>query len=165
MWTGYTTSSYFTVVDSITIPTYAIPNVLTGMRVILNNDTGPNPQSDSACGEYTSGETEDFVIVFRTPTSTPVWLNVNPLDNITNMMVYPNPTSGKFSVKIEAQRAIQEATLTVTNVTGQQLLQKRYAKPGRKLLEEMDLSNLARGVYFVELKADNEKHIKKLIVK
>src|SRR5690606_25898083 len=92
LWTGFTTSTYFTVVDSITIPTYAIPGVLTGMRVILNNNTAPNVPSDSACGPYTSGETEDFVVMFHNP-SNPYWpTSVNNVSNISSFYVYPNPT-------------------------------------------------------------------------
>jgi len=165
LWTGFTTSTYFTVVDSITIPTYGIPGIPTGMRLILNNNTGPNKQSDSACGPYTSGETEDYVVVLHNPAN-PWWpLTVNDVSNITNLYVYPNPTTGKFWVKFDATKHVDEATIVVTNVTGQQMIRKYFANPGKKLMEEIDLSNLARGVYMVEVKADSERLVRKLIVR
>ncbi|HRO41951.1 MAG TPA: GEVED domain-containing protein [Flavipsychrobacter sp.] len=165
IWTGFTTSTYFTVVDSIVIPTYGIPGIPTGMRLILNNNTAPNKPSDSACGPYTSGETEDYVIMLHNPAN-PWWpTTVNNVSNITNLYIYPNPTNGKFYVKFDATKHVDEATIIVTNVTGQQMVRKYFANPGKKLMEEIDLSNLARGVYMVEVKADSEKMVRKLIVR
>lgn len=165
MWTGFTTSNYFTLVDSITIPGYGIPGVPTGMRLILNNDTGPNAPSDSACGPYFSGETEDFVVMLHNAASPWPSLGVNPVSNINNFYVYPNPTNGKFYVKFDAVKPVDEATITVTNVTGQQVVGRHISNPGKALMEEIDITNLARGVYVVELRADNERFLRKLVVK
>lgn len=159
--TAYTSASNFMLVDSITIPHYAIPNTLTGMRLIINNDVGPNKQSDSACGPYTSGETEDYVVRLHVPFP----MGVSPLDNISRMVVYPNPTEGLFTVSFEAKKAVDVATITVTNITGQVITQKVISKPGKKMSEEIDLTKMARGVYMVELLADNERQVRKLIVK
>ncbi|HTM65123.1 MAG TPA: GEVED domain-containing protein [Flavipsychrobacter sp.] len=161
IWTGYSSANNFVVTDSIRIPSYAMPNVLTGMRLILNNDIGPNTPSDSACGVYTSGETEDYVVRFHVPFS----VGVHPLDNVTRLSIYPNPTDGKFNVWFEAKKAVEHATITVTNLTGQKILEREFNKPGRQFLKEIDLNGVARGVYLVELRADNEKQMQKLIVK
>jgi hypothetical protein len=161
IWTGYSSANNFVVTDSIRIPSYAMPNVLTGMRLILNNDIGPNTPSDSACGVYTSGETEDYIVRFHVPVS----VGVHPLDNVTRLSIYPNPTDGKFTVWFEAKKAVEHATITVTNLTGQKILEREFNKPGKQFLKEIDLNGVARGVYLVELRADNEKQMQKLIVK
>lgn len=165
LWTGFTTSSFFTLVDSLTIPTYGIPGVLTGMRIILNNNTGPNPQSDSACGPYTSGETEDFVVMLHNPANPWPLTGVKPVSNINNFYVYPNPSNGKFFVRFDASKPVEEASIVVTSVTGQQVIGKRIINPGNRMLEEINISGLAQGVYLVELTADHEKFVRKLIVK
>lgn len=161
IWTGYSSATNFTIIDSITIPAYAIPNTLTGMRLILNNDTGPNAPSDSACGTYTSGETEDFVVMFHVPWS----VNVSDPANISQLHVYPNPTEGLFNVRYQAQKPVEDLTITVTSLTGQKMVQHHYKKPGREFARDLDISGVAKGVYLVEIKADNERQIRKLIVK
>lgn len=166
LWTGYTTSTYFTVIDSITIPHYAFPGVLTGMRIILNNDTGPNVPSDSACGPYVSGETEDYVVMFHDPLHPwPINVGVQDPSKVSIFRVYPNPTTGTVNVNFEATRDVEEATITVTNVTGQVVLRKAFAHPGKSLNESLDLTHVAAGVYIVELKADDERKMNKLIVR
>ncbi|MBS1589294.1 MAG: T9SS type A sorting domain-containing protein [Bacteroidetes bacterium] len=165
IWTGFTTATYFTIIDSITIPHYAIPGVLTGMRLILNNNTGPNAPSDSACGPYTSGETEDYIVMFHDK-SNPYWpTGVKNIGNIADLYVYPNPTEGNFTVSFETKKAVEKATITVTNITGQQLMKRNISKPGTKFSENFNITHLAQGVYIVELNADNERQIRKLVVK
>lgn len=161
IWTGFSTASTFIVVDSIRIPSTAIPNVLTGMRLILNNDTGPNAPSDSACGPYTSGETHDYIVRFRKHPS----LDVETPSNISYLSIFPNPSDGRFNLTFMAKKPVEEATITVTNVTGQIMIQKNFRNPGTQLTSELNLSGLAQGVYIVELKADEEREVRRLILK
>ena len=161
MWSGYTTNSTFFITDSVHIPANTIVGVKTGMRLILNNNISPNIPSDSACGTYTSGETEDYLVMFHDWNET----SVASMDNITQMLLYPNPTEGRFGIHFMAKQPVENATITVTNVTGQKILEQHYSNPGKQMDEEFDLSGAARGVYFVELRADNEKIVRKVIVK
>ena len=160
MWSGYTTNSTFFITDSVYIPSNTIIGVKTGMRLILNNNISPNVPSDSACGTYTSGETEDYLVIFHDSATV-----VTSLDNISQMLLYPNPTEGRFGIHFTAKQPVENATITVTNVTGQKILEQHYSNPGKQMDEEFDLSGAARGVYFVELRADNEKIVRKVIVK
>lgn len=130
------------------------------MRVILNNDVFPNIPSDSACGTYTSGETEDYVVMFRT-----LITDVNNVRNLSWLDVYPNPNEGKFTVSYGAVKNIAKTTITITNVTGQKIKSYNYKDTGKEFKKEIDLTGMPRGVYFVELKADNEKLVRKMIVK
>lgn len=160
VWTTYTTAGQFTVDTVIKIPSNAIPNVKTGMRVILNNDVFPNVPSDSACGTYASGETEDYVVMFRT-----LITDVNNVRNVSWLEVYPNPNEGKFTVSYGAVKNIAKTSITVTNVTGQKIRSYEYKDTGKEFNKEIDLTGMPRGVYFVELKADSEKLVRKMIVK
>jgi len=160
IFTGYATASNFTVTGNITIPPYAIPNVKTGMRVIINNNTDPNIPSDSACGPYTSGETEDFVVIFRDSS-----LSVPHTGNISQLYVYPNPTEGRFSITFTALKAVDQAVVTITNIMGQKIREIEYGNAGREFTREIDLSGMAKGVYLVELRADNERLVRKVIVR
>jgi hypothetical protein len=160
IYTGFTSATNFLLKDSITIPPYAITGLQTGMRVILNNNTGPNAPSDSACGVYTSGETEDYIVMFHYKTT-----GIENLGNISLLTIYPNPAEGRFNVRYVAKKAIEHATVTVTNITGQKVMEQHYTNPGKEFSKEFDASGMARGVYLVELKADSEKITRKLIVR
>ena len=63
-------------------------------------------------------------------------------------------------------KSIDEITVTVTNVLGEKIQEKSYGRHagGATFQEPLNLSEAAKGVYFVELKADQEKIIKKIVV-
>ena len=159
IFTDVTNAGNFVLTGSITIPHNVIINVRTGMRVIINNNTGPNIPSDLACGTYTSGETEDYVVMFVDPNS------VDEISNIKGLSLYPNPTDGRFNVVYTSHRPVENAVITVSNVTGHRILQQQYQNTGTEFMTEVDLSQMARGVYFVELRADDERVIRRVVVK
>ncbi len=161
VYTGYTGIGNFTVVDPVTIPKNVITNIPTGLRVILNNDLAPNVPSDEACGAYTSGETEDFIVEFRR--NFPA--GVNGLENEVGFNMFPNPTTGKFVLQYNSNKEVKDVTVTVTGITGQKVFEKAYQKKDREFSQEIDLSEMPRGVYYVELNAGGEKMMQKLTVK
>lgn len=160
VWTGYTTATNFLLADSITIPPYAIPGVKTGMRVILNNNTAPNIPSDEACGTYTSGETEDYVVQFHDASQ-----GVNNISNITQLMLYPNPTEGRFTVDFVARKPVNNVAVIVTSITGQKISEQHYSNVGKDFSKGIDLTGMSRGVYLVELKVDDERLVRRVIIK
>jgi hypothetical protein len=138
-----------------------IQNVPTLMRIILNEDTGPSVASDEGCGTYLSGETEDFRVMFHCAGCP---LGVNAATNVTSFNLFPNPTTGTSKLELNTQVAIKEVEMTVTTMTGQVLQKKSFSNVGTRFETTVDLKEHARGVYFVELKADNERIVRKLVV-
>jgi len=161
IWTAYTTSSNWFLVDSITIPTNVIPELLTGMRLIINNDTGPNIPSDEACGPYTSGETEDYVVKFHKPSAA----GISNAGNLEQLDLYPNPTEGRFRLSFKAKKSVDNLSISVTDVTGRQVLAHQFSNAGKSFTQDIDLTNKPRGIYLVEMIADGEKIVRKVIVK
>jgi hypothetical protein len=160
IYTGYTAIGNHTLIDNVIIPQKAITDVPTGMRVIINNDVGPNVPSDSACGPYTSGETEDYVLIFRK-----AWpAGINGQTALTGFNVHPNPTSGKFYVQFSTQAEVKDVQVRVTNVTGQVVQQQSYEYAGGMFYQELDMTGQPSGVYFVELQAEGVKLMRKLVV-
>ncbi|PZF73155.1 GEVED domain-containing protein [Taibaiella soli] len=149
------------VINNITIPKTVIPNVPTGMRVILNNNVGPNIPSDEACGPYTSGETADFTVIFRQANPT----GVGSIGKLQQLALYPNPNEGQFRLSFKSQNAIRDLQIAVTNVAGQQLLKENFSNAGTTFTRDFDLSQQARGVYFVEIKADGVRTIEKVVIR
>lgn len=161
VWTAYTTATDWYITNSITIPNSVITDVPTGMRVIINNNTAPNIPSDEACGAYTSGETMDFVVRFNR-----LWpAGVGTITGMEDLMMYPNPTSGKFTVQFNADKVVKDLNITVTDMTGRQVLQRSYQNTSGQFHTELDMSGEPRGMYFVTFMADGERMIRKLVLK
>jgi len=162
VWTGFTSSSNVFINGTIVIPATAVKDVFTGMRLIINNDVNPNIPSDNACGQYTSGETEDYIVKIRDrndPT------NVPEVNKITDISLYPNPTTGAVNVKIKMPAIEKNIIIKVYTITGQQIYQNYYQPADREFTTLIDLNDNAKGIYFVEIRVGKETVNRKLIVK
>ncbi|MCR8526399.1 T9SS type A sorting domain-containing protein, partial [Escherichia coli] len=139
----------------------AVKNVLTGMRVILNNNAGPNSPSDDACGAYTSGETEDYVVTFRAGV-----LGVGSNAGIiSNASVYPNPTDGRFALDISSTKSLGTVKVTVSSLTGQTILMNEYeAGSATTFQAALNLSGQARGMYLVTIDAAGDRSLRKIVL-
>jgi hypothetical protein len=160
MWTGYTTASTFYVSANITIPQSVIVNLRTGMRLIVNNNTGPNTQSDDGCGEFTSGETEDYVVTFRSLATSITGLP----GKLHSFDVYPNPSKGLFNVDLHNSESVGEAAIVVRNVMGQKVAQAQYRDIGTNYGTQIDLTGQPGGIYFIEVSAGGEKLVRKIVI-
>jgi hypothetical protein len=160
VWTGYTDFVNTYTHANITIPATAVKNVVTGMRVILNNNVAPNVPSDEACGPYMSGETEDYIVLIKAKNE-----GVNNLNFLQNLIVYPNPTEGNCVVAFNTKQPLKDVVISVTNITGQQIQSSNYHDVAGQFQENINLSNQAKGVYFIEIKADGERTVKKIVVR
>jgi len=160
IYTGYTTIGNHTLIDNVVVPLTAITDVPTGMRVILNNDVGPNIPSDEACGPYTSGETEDYILTFRKK-----WgVSVGAIQNLTGFGVHPNPSTGKFHVQFNTPIEFNEVNIRISNITGQVVMTQSYEHKGGIFDQELNMTSQPRGVYFVELETNGQKMIQKLVL-
>jgi hypothetical protein len=163
VYTGYTSIGAFTLIQDLKIPGVVITDVPTGVRVVLNNDIAPNTPSDLGCGPYVSGETQDLMVTFRRKFPTSVSGTVNPA--FGQFAIMPNPTSGKFHLVFSTDKDMKELNVLVKNVTGQVVFTKTYNHGAGQFDQEIDMSNQARGVYFVEVNTPTgETATKKLVV-
>jgi len=71
--------------------------------------------------------------------------------------VFPNPATDKINVLLSHK---QEATITLHNLNGQ-VVKTQAAEFNSNIF---DISELDKGLYFVEVISQNSKIIKKLIV-
>ena len=99
---------------------------------------------------YTNGNAFNISANFGTWSTT----NIEEENYSSNLMVFPNPTSGKvnlkFSINKEANTSIIIKDLSgkiITNIEKGNLLPGSYS-------EEINLSNIAKGIYFYELKTN-----------
>ncbi len=158
---GKTRVDSFFLDTKFTVPDAVIPNVLTGMRVILNNDVNMVPSNPALKGNglFTSGEVEDYIVIFRR-----AGLSAGTTNLLQNLSLYPNPTGGKVTVLSDAARSVNHMDVVVTTITGQQIMSRSFDNVGAHFTTTLDLSNQSKGIYFVELHADGEKITRKLVL-
>ncbi len=76
--------------------------------------------------------------------------------------VYPNPSTGAFSVALSAIE--NEAEVIVTDVQGKLIARQTIAKDAPQAKASFDLSNVARGVYLVQVKDGSLNYRTKIVV-
>lgn len=77
--------------------------------------------------------------------------------------VYPNPSDGVFSVRINP---IERSTVRIElrSIIGTTIYQEEFAGNEGQILREIDLGILSKGIYFILVKNGNQSVVKKLIV-
>lgn len=81
-------------------------------------------------------------------------LHVNENNAQANIVVYPNPATTTFYLKSD-----KNTNVKIYDFTGKVVKNEVYSVSG------VDVSNLAKGIYIVELSVDNQKQTTKLVVK
>lgn len=77
--------------------------------------------------------------------------------------IAPNPNNGEFRVILNSNYAVSY-NLTVRNLLGQEAHSETISANGVKT-KQLNLSHLGKGVYFVSLENQNERLVKKIIIK
>jgi len=80
---------------------------------------------------------------------------------IINFEIFPNPTTNKIQIKCSEFKT-ESGTIEILSMEGKKLLKKEIGEGNEHL--EIDVSNLASGVYFCTLKTNKGTATKKLIV-
>lgn len=82
------------------------------------------------------------------------------IDNTLSLLtVYPNPVVNELSINLPSN--IKEAQINIVDVTGRTVITNKVTKSSDKI----NVSNLAKGVYIVEIKTTNGTVTKKIIKK
>ena len=78
-------------------------------------------------------------------------LSVNGFSNQQiNLVAYPNPTNGIFSLETNNNTSIDTAQISIYNELGQKIMDTRYSNFSH---ENIDLSNQSRGLYFISVQS------------
>lgn len=149
---------------TITIPSSPVVNTVTGLRIVINNDTAANTPSDEACGIYTSGETEDYVVKFRKATPPPPPNGITETSKlIQSIHIFPNPAANTVQVQYNG-KPLDRATLSVKDVTGSTLETKALRQIKEGDIFKIDMSKYAKGIYFIMLEANGDKAVGKAVL-
>lgn len=75
-----------------------------------------------------------------------------------DVLIYPNPTEGSFTIKYNSSAALD--IITVSSISGQ--LIKTITPDSSSALEEVQLPNVSKGLYFVQLRSNKQSVVKKI---
>lgn len=82
----------------------------------------------------------------------------------TSMIVYPNPGSGNATLQITLDKPT-DLTIFVYSTLGQVVCSKQLKNQNGVVKENIDIADMATGVYFISVQTDREKLSTKLIKK
>jgi PKD repeat protein len=78
--------------------------------------------------------------------------------------IYPNPSDGRVMIELQKGQMAGEVSVKVVNPLGQIIYSSKENISSTNWKKEFDLSNLARGIYFIELKSEDGFAKKKIII-
>ena len=94
-------------------------------------------------------------------TTDPIGINTASNDNVS-VRIYPNPANTEATITVEGISGKVE--FVVADMNGRMIVTETIACEG-SLVKSIDVSNLAKGAYFVHIYNDNFNTTRKLIVK
>lgn len=142
-----------------------------GYSEVVNNSF-PLAQWNSSCyfdptidtiTTFFSDLCEDGIIsMFTIPNLTTVGLeDVKNVKNI-NLILYPNPNSGKFNLRL-SNMPNEKVNISVTNIVGQQIYKSDNVEVNENDIQ-LDLVNLSKGIYLISLKTAEKTRTAKFVV-
>lgn len=81
----------------------------------------------------------------------------------TSLEIFPNPNSGQFTLRGEVIENT-DLEIAVVNVLGEQLWYRDERNLYGTFTRSIDLGNVAKGVYFLELKSGDRRIVRKIVV-
>ncbi len=98
-------------------------------------------------------------------TITPIYTKVNNITpSLSSVCVFPNPTSGKLNLQWN-ETATEKGTLVVTDMTGKVLMTNTVEMTSGNGAAQIDLSNLANGMYMVSIQSSSISYSNKITVR
>ena len=81
---------------------------------------------------------------------------------VWDFTIFPNPTSGYFSIELPSTTSPQ--LISIINIQGQKVYQHTRAATGSQELVAIDLSNVTKGVYLVQIQSETEVVTQRLVI-
>jgi len=84
------------------------------------------------------------------------------IPNFEAITIYPNPSKGLIELQIPATNS-QPEEITVFNITGQQIVQRKHLEEGVKNIQ-LDLSGQPEGTYLLVIKGKEEIEMRRVVI-
>ncbi|MFH2143121.1 MAG: T9SS type A sorting domain-containing protein [Bacteroidota bacterium] len=88
-------------------------------------------------------------------------IGINDVENIFSVDVYPNPNNGFFTLAISSTNGT-ENTVQLIDLQGQVIETRKLS--GNTIIETFDMTDIAKGIYYIKVSSDNGIKIEKVAV-
>jgi PKD repeat protein len=89
---------------------------------------------------------------------------IDEVQDDANIFIAPNPSNGNFSIELMNDFNNDHVSVNVLNALGQKVFTSVDKFSGIKWKKDIDLVDLARGVYLIQVKTNNNSWVKILII-
>ena len=79
-------------------------------------------------------------------------VNINELENLNSLAIYPNPVKDKLFIKFNTAVA-DDFNITICNVTGQEIYRETLTHFAGNYENALNISNFTQGVYILQIKS------------
>ena len=154
-WLGATTSAAGgnVINGTITVPASGYTGI-TRMRVLLR-ETGSATQS--ACGSYLFGETEDYLV------NIDLGSGVKNIAQETVLNIFPNPASNNVSIYF-VNKIADNTQLKLYSSNGQLVFSENMNQFAGSYHKDLDVSTYAKGIYFMQMITNKNVVTKKVVI-
>ncbi len=91
---------------------------------------------------------------------------INPAADLSaNLQIYPNPSSGIFTVDMILPGTGTQVELFVYEMTGRQLYSRQLNGIYGKQTELIDLSGMSKGIYELAILIEGRRYVRKMIIR
>ena len=135
----------------------AITGDLTGIATWTNKYSGLvniSVKSKNECGDAVASE--EKTVVLYAPAG------INDISAL-GFEVYPNPTSGKFTIGFNTRSSIS-VSINVFNALGSSLFTEKGLKINGKFNRIIDFSSMSDGIYYIKIETDSDSIIRKIVI-
>jgi hypothetical protein len=84
------------------------------------------------------------------------------LSNISVFKAYPNPASRMLTLEMSLKNA-DEISIDIVNLAGQKVISRSLVKT-MTITEQFDVSNLAKGIYFLQVSSSQGVAAEKIVI-
>ncbi len=85
-------------------------------------------------------------------------------DDVQSMIqIYPNPNDGQFRLEI-GELGVGTSSLSVVDMTGREVFRKDIEGNGNNFSTDLDLRRLSNGVYYLEVRSEAGRQVRKLVI-
>ncbi|MEI8279050.1 MAG: T9SS type A sorting domain-containing protein [Bacteroidota bacterium] len=91
-------------------------------------------------------------------------LGVEPIADNYSLKVYPNPTTGLLNISAEGLQG-NNATISCYDIVGKLILQRTLSNNNHTLNTSIDISNMPKGVYLMQIQTDaGTQYVKRIVL-
>ena len=82
---------------------------------------------------------------------------------VTDMSIYPNPSSDMVNFKFNIKTA-QQINIEISDINGKLIRSENFGKIQGETYQNMNISGIAKGTYFVKIKGEKSIETRKLVI-